>query len=335
MIRIVPYQLQFAFIARTSRNEMRSKACWFVIAQNEQGRSFIGECAPIFGLSHESQEEVECALQSLSNCSWQELMSTEQFRNISSVQMAVEMIRRATHIAQTPIGTHIPINGLVWMNDVPGMLREMHEKVEAGFRVIKLKIGAQNFEDELNLLRTLRSDYAEKDLEIRLDANGAFSANDAFDKLEQLAQFGIHSIEQPIAVGKWKELNALCKANIVPIALDEELIGLHTPSEKERMLDAVQPHFIVLKPSLHGAFSGCDEWIQLAHQRSIGWWATSALESSAGLDAIAQWSVQHSTGLPQGLGTGSIYTNNLPAAWQVQDGRLVKLQEVDFTTFFP
>jgi len=219
----------------------------------------------------------------------------------------------------------IPINGLVWMNDMDAMLREAMEKIQAGYRCIKIKIGGIHFQDELDILRELRNSYSPSEVEIRLDANGAFRFEDgafrfeeALYKLEKLSEYTIHSIEQPIKAGQWKEMAELVIKSPIPIALDEELIPIDI--DKEKLLDTVAPKFIVLKPTLHGGFAGCDEWIKLAEQRHIGWWATSALESNIGLNAIAQWVNTYKNPLPQGLGTGKLYVNNIPSPIQVGSG---------------
>lgn len=216
----------------------------------------------------------------------------------------------------------IPINGLIWMNDAENMLRQIKEKLDGGSRCLKLKIGAVDFDDELRLLRFVRQQFSEGELTIRLDANGAFSPEEALQKLHRLAAFGIHSIEQPIAPGQWEEMARLTSESPIDIALDEELIAPGCSLHYEELLDAVRPHYLVLKPSLHGGISGCTRWIEEAEKRGIGWWITSMLESNIGLNAIAQWCATLQNTLPQGLGTGMLYTNNLPMPLTIRGNSL-------------
>jgi hypothetical protein len=205
----------------------------------------------------------------------------------------------------------IPINGLIWMADYANMLKQVESRIQAGYRCIKLKIGAIRFEDEWTLLRHIRRHFTNNDIELRLDANGAFTPAEALDKINRLAEWDIHSIEQPVRAGQWEEMAYLAALSPIPIALDEELIGCCRLEDKQRLLDVVCPQYIVLKPSLHGGVSGCAEWIEEARRRQIGWWLTSALESNIGLNAIAQWSATFNNPLPQGLGTGTLFTNNI------------------------
>ena len=205
----------------------------------------------------------------------------------------------------------IEINGLIWMGDKSTMLQRIQQKLEAGFHCIKLKIGAIDFEAELSLLQYIRERFSREKVELRVDANGAFAPEEAMSKLEALAAFGLHSIEQPIRQGQWEEMAHLCRETPIPIALDEELIGVYGRKKKLELLEKVQPQYIILKPALCGGFSGAREWIELAEKRGIGWWVTSALESNIGLNALAQWVATLGNPMPQGLGTGQLYTNNL------------------------
>lgn len=205
----------------------------------------------------------------------------------------------------------IPINGLIWMADYERMLAQIETKLASGFRCVKLKIGAINFEDELQLLRYIRRHFSAKEIELRVDANGAFAPSDALEKLERLAELDLHSIEQPIRAGQWETMARLAATTPLPIALDEELIGVNDPAEKERLLDTIRPQYIILKPSLHGGMRGANEWIRMADERKTGWWITSALESNIGLNAIAQWCATFDNPRPQGLGTGALFTDNV------------------------
>ncbi|MEX2589784.1 MAG: o-succinylbenzoate synthase, partial [Chitinophagales bacterium] len=213
------------------------------------------------------------------------------------------------------------INGLIWMGEPEYMLQQIQDKLDLGFSCLKLKIGALDFEKELALLKNIRAHFSADQIEIRVDANGAFSTNEAFKKLERLANFDLHSIEQPIAPGQWDKMQELCKENIIDIALDEELIGVYGTQKKE-LLEQIQPQYLILKPSMLGGFLACEEWIDLAKNQHIGWWATSALESNIGLSAIAQWTATKNNPLPQGLGTGQLYNNNFDSPLYLKGDQL-------------
>ena len=221
--------------------------------------------------------------------------------------------------------TGIPINGLVWMGNHDEMLQRLEEKLEKGFRCIKLKIGAIDFDQELDLIRRIRDRFSFHEVELRVDANGAFPYDEALYKLELLSQYNIHSIEQPIKAGQWAFMADLCRESPLPIALDEELIGVNDPAMKRHMLNIIKPRYIILKPSLHGGMAGCREWIETARDLGIGSWITSALESNIGLNAIAQFASSvygdHIT-MPQGLGTGQLFTDNIPMPLEIRNDQL-------------
>ncbi len=334
-IRFFGYDLVFHKPARTSRDVLHTRKVWFLILHDEStGFSGVGECAPIPGLSVESNSDVEKALLALQ----QGITNVELFSSIlqkyPSICFAIE-----TALLDLKSGGKrllfpktswrpIPINGLVWMNEIDAMKVEARKKIAEGFHVIKLKVGAHDFSGELNMIRELRNEFP--DITIRLDANGAFKPEDALCKLNDLAEYRIHSIEQPIRQQQWKQISALIKESPIPIALDEELIGINSRSDKQKMLDELHPHFLILKPTLHGGIRGCDEWIELARQQGCEWWATSALESSIGLNAIAQWVLGHQTSLPQGLGTGMLFENNLTSPWKIDQGMLIFDHEVQW-----
>jgi len=216
----------------------------------------------------------------------------------------------------------ININGLIWMGSEAFMNQQIEEKLKAGFSTIKMKIGAIDFQTELKLLKNIRSSFSSKDVELRVDANGAFKPNEALEKLKQLAEFEIHSIEQPIKQGQIEDMANLCVKTPLPIALDEELIGIFDVTKKQELLQIINPQYIILKPSLVGGFSGTNEWIYLAEEQQIGWWITSALESNVGLNAIAQYTFSLNNKMPQGLGTGSLFTNNFESPLEVKNGYL-------------
>lgn len=219
----------------------------------------------------------------------------------------------------------ITINGLVWMGSYDEMLERLEEKLKAGFHCVKLKIGAIDFLKELDLVKRIREVYTKEQVELRVDANGGFSPENAMSRLEALAQYDIHSIEQPIKQHQWPKMAQLCKASPIPIALDEELIGVNVRSMKQALLDTIHPQFIILKPSLHGGMYGCKEWILLAEERGIGSWVTSALESNVGLHAIALFCAQMygpDVKMPQGLGTGQLFTDNIPMPLEIKGDKL-------------
>ena len=219
----------------------------------------------------------------------------------------------------------ITINGLVWMGTYEEMLARLEEKLQAGFHCVKLKIGAIDFFKELDLIKRIRDVYTREQVELRVDANGGFLPENAMSQLEALAKYDIHSIEQPIKQHQWPRMAQLCRETPLPIALDEELIGVNVRSMKEALLDTIRPQYIILKPSLHGGIYGCNEWIQLADQRGIGSWITSALESNIGLNAIAHYAAKvygPNVQMPQGLGTGQLFTDNIPMPLEIRGDQL-------------
>jgi L-alanine-DL-glutamate epimerase-like enolase superfamily enzyme len=202
------------------------------------------------------------------------------------------------------------------------MKQQIRSKLDAGFRCIKMKIGALDFETEFELLKTIRREFSPDEITLRVDANCAYSYQTALENLKRLSDLQIHSIEQPIATGKWNEMAALCKKSPVPIALDEELIGISTGKEMQKLLETIRPAYLILKPSLHGGFAGCEKWIEHAKNTGTGWWVTSALESNIGLNAIAQWTFQLGTTTEQGLGTGQLFTNNFDSPLEIEGQQL-------------
>ncbi len=322
-ISLAPYRLIFKSPATTSRATMLDKETYFIkVFDTEQPDIFgLGECAIFRGLSAEDTPDFEERLSILCsriNCGE---LTPEQaiWETDSSVRFGLETAisdlnsggRREPFPSEWSCGkTALTINGLVWMGSAEQMHRRITEKIEAGFRCIKLKIGGIDFNQELDLLRYIRTSFSTETLQIRLDANGAFSKENALERLEKLSRFDVHSIEQPIRQGQPEAMADICRNSPIPIALDEEIIGLHSDSEKKQILNAIMPQYIILKPSLCGGFSEAEKWIKIADKLGIGWWATSALESNVGLNAIAQWSARFNPTLPQGLGTGALYINN-------------------------
>ena len=315
----------------TSRGVLKTKETWFIIL-NENGKQGIGECGMFKGLSIDDKpnyedklrwvcENVNLGLEVL-------LLALVEF---PSIQFGLEMAFKSLE-AKNPFilfpsdftqGTDsIEINGLIWMGSEVFMRQQIKDKIEAGFNCIKMKIGAINFQTEINLLRSIRKEFSSKDMELRVDANGAFSPSDALEKLNILSDLDLHSIEQPIKPGQVEDMAMLCEKTPLPIALDEELIGLFSNEKKEWLLKSIKPQYIILKPTLIGGFQGSDEWIQIAEDHNIGWWITSALESNVGLNAIAQYTYTKRNLQPQGLGTGSLFTNNFESPLEVKEGAL-------------
>lgn len=340
------YILDFKKPSGTSRGILTEKETWFIVLEQD-GKKGIGECGILRSLSIDDRPDYEAKLQWV--CANIHLgMETlwEALLEFPSLQFGLEMAFRSLE-SQTPYllfpsefvdGTQaIAINGLVWMGAEDFMKAQIEEKIANGFNCIKLKIGAIDFQQELGLLRFIRSHFSPEQMEIRVDANGGFSTEEALDKLNQLAGYQLHSIEQPIRQYQHDSMTELCKTTPLPIALDEELIGVFTIADKEALLAAIRPHYIILKPSLIGGFRGASEWIALAEKYNIGWWVTSALESNIGLNAIAQWTFTLGNPMPQGLGTGGLYTNNFDCPLEVRQGKLhynPKLQwEVDPAIF--
>lgn len=325
------YMLEFKRPSGTSRGVMTEKETWFIILE-ENGKKGIGECGILRGLSADDREDYEEKLQwTCQNIHLGEKALWEALLEFPSIQFGVEMaflsLKSKSPFVLFPSdftgnSKSIPINGLVWMGEASFMKEQIEEKLKAGFNCIKLKIGAIDFGKELELLETIRSHFSAEQIEIRVDANGAFALNEALDKLNQLNKYQLHSIEQPIKKGNIEAMADLCRTTPFPIALDEELIGVFSLEEKEKVLQKIQPQYIILKPSFIGGFRGTKEWIDLAEKYQISWWITSALESNIGLNAIAQWTFLQNSEMPQGLGTGALYTNNFDCPLEVSEGHL-------------
>ena len=333
------YILNFKRPSGTSRGVMTEKETWFIILEKE-GKKGIGECGILRGLSIDDRPDYEEKLQWTcanihlgKNQLWEALM---EFPSIQfGVEMAFQSLKSESPFLLFPSEftngeKSIPINGLVWMGEESFMKQQIEEKLAAGFHCIKLKIGAIDFDKELQLLRYIRQYFTPEQVEIRVDANGAFAITLALDKITQLAGFKLHSIEQPIPKNNTDSMSELCKITPIPIALDEELIGVFSLEEKEELLQKIKPQYIILKPSFVGGFRGTKEWILLAEKYNIGWWITSALESNIGLNAIAQWTFLQHNLMPQGLGTGALYTNNFDCPLVVSEGQLWYKKEVDW-----
>ena len=326
------YSLQFKKPGGTSRGVLYEKPTYVLIGEDADGRKAFGECNLFSGLGSDDRPGYEEKLHEVcTQLNESGMCDVSQLSEWPSIVMGVETLLLDRDngfqkiIFESPFvhnEKHIPINGLIWMGSKEAMLQQVEEKLQAGFSCLKLKIGAIDFQAELDILQFIRDRFNVTELQIRVDANGAFGTKDALIKLEQLSAFDIHSIEQPIRAGQWQEMATLVEQSPVPVALDEELIGIHTLAAKEKMIRTISPAYLILKPALAGGFVGCDEWIGLAAKYNIGWWITSALESNIGLNAIAQYTFTKNNPLPQGLGTGQLYTNNFASPLEIKNGKL-------------
>ena len=323
--------LEFKTPSGTSRGILKTKEAWFIVLE-DKGRLGFGECGMLRGLSIDDRPDFEQTLQWVcANIHLGEQHLYDALTEFPSIQMGLEIAFRslAAHdpfqiypSAFTKGEASIAINGLIWMGDKDFMSRQITSKLNEGFGCIKMKIGAINFDAELTLLKSIRQEFSASEIEIRVDANGAFNPKNALEKLKQLSDLDLHSIEQPIAIKQWDQMAYLCEKTPLDIALDEELIGVFSNQDKQALLQHIKPQYIILKPSFIGGFKGSDSWIELSQANNVQWWITSALESNVGLNAISQYTFTKNSTLPQGLGTGSLYTNNIASALQITKGTL-------------
>lgn len=325
------YTLNFKRPSGTSRGVMTIKETWFIILTSN-GKEGIGECGILRGLSIDDKPDYEDKLKwACHNIHLGLERLLAELIEYPSIQFGLEMAFKSLESEIkfnlfpskfTKGQDAIPINGLVWMGDEVFMKTQIKEKIEAGFDCIKMKIGAIDFQTELDILKSIRKEFSVSDIELRVDANGAFLPSEALEKLKQLSEYQLHSIEQPIKAKQYEEMASLCEVTPLPIALDEELIGVFSEEAKLKVLQTIKPQYIILKPSLVGGFSGSQQWINIAESLNIKWWITSALESNVGLNAIAQWTYTLNNTMPQGLGTGSLFTNNFTSPLTVKNGTL-------------
>ncbi|WP_412985494.1 o-succinylbenzoate synthase [Pontimicrobium sp. IMCC45349] len=325
------YVLNFKQASGTSRGILRTKDTWLLIIEN-QDKKGIGECGMFKGLSCDDRPDFEAKLQWTCDnihLGLEELLEAlTEFPSIQfGLEMAFQSLKSITPFELFPSKftsgeAAIAINGLIWMGSEAFMKQQIKDKLAQGFNCIKMKIGAIDFDTEMQLLKSIRNEFSVSDIELRVDANGAFASNEALEKLKVLSDLELHSIEQPIKQGQIEEMARLCEVTPLPIALDEELIGVFGVTNKTTLLQTIQPQYIILKPTLVGGFEGSKTWIDIAEQNNIGWWITSALESNVGLNAIAQWTYKLQNPMPQGLGTGSLFTNNFESPLQVKNGTL-------------
>lgn len=335
-IKIIPRTFHFKQPAGTSRGVYFTRQSWLLelTSPDIPGRKGIGECAPLPNLSCDYGSSYEATLRKMCVKFMNEgQIDYDEMRYYPSMLFGLETALKhfecgSIDFYDTPFSrgeAGIPINGLVWMGTFEEMIQRIDEKIKQGFRCIKLKIGAIDFENELNMVKHIRESFSCNDLKIRLDANGGFEFHDALYKMELLSQYSIHSIEQPIKQHQWGNMAQLCRESPMPIALDEELIGVNDSDMKEYMLNVIKPSYIILKPSLHGGMNGVKEWINIATDKGIKTWITSALESNIGLNSIAQLTAHEygpNISMPQGLGTGMLFSDNINVPLEIRNNKL-------------
>jgi len=323
--------LEFKRPSGTSRGVLKTKETWFIILEKDRKHG-IGECGILRTLSIDDVPEYEEKLKWICNNIQLGLTALlEELIAFPSIQFGLEqafLSIESHHKFElfpsefTNGSKAIPINGLVWMGSEDFMKQQIREKLDNGFSCIKMKIGAIDFNTEIKLLKSIRKEYSKSEIELRVDANGAFLPETALERLKVLSDLELHSIEQPIKPNQINEMAHLCEQSPLAIALDEELIGVFGVTKKQKIIQTIQPQYIILKPSLVGGFKGSQEWIDLASENSIAYWITSALESNIGLNAISQWTYTLNNPMPQGLGTGGLYTNNIDSPLEVKNGKL-------------
>ncbi|MFT2011277.1 o-succinylbenzoate synthase [Pontibacter sp. 13R65] len=343
-LQVIPHTLFFKFDARTSRGAIAEHQVYYLQLWEVDKPHLvgIGECAPLAGLSVDYRpnlpqklqwlmQQLQTAAIELTEANGTQLATELELEDWPSVRFALETaLLDLKHGGKRKIYTNafshgergIPINGLIWMGDKSFMQEQIKKKLTEGYTCLKLKIGSLDFATELELLESIRSTASAAELTIRVDANGAFKPGEAFRKLERLARYELHSIEQPIRQGQVEQMAQLCAYTPVPIALDEELIGVQQPEARKKLLEEIKPQYIILKPTLIGGLQASAHWIELAEARGIGWWITSALESNIGLNAVSQFTANYDITAPQGLGTGQLYHNNIHSPLQIEQGQL-------------
>ncbi len=325
---------QFITPGGTSRGVLTTKNSWYIYiyAENNPEVVGIGECSVLPKLSIDDTPDLEKMIGEVCLRINDYIDDFHvKLKDWPAIRFALEVALLDLHNGGKRIvypslfsngEKSIPINGLIWMGEIEYMKFQLKQKLSQGFKCIKIKVGALNFESEISFIEALRRDFDATKVEIRVDANGAFSLDEAWEKMKRLHDLQIHSIEQPIKAGQWNEMRELCASSDLPVALDEELIGICSIEEKRRMLEIISPAYIILKPSLIGGFKSAEEWISLASEYKIRWWATSALEGNVGLNAIAQWTAVQNNDMPQGLGTGQVFSNNINSPLVVDNGAL-------------
>lgn len=343
------HTLNFTFDAGTSRGVLRDRDSYFIRIKDEDKPEIfgIGEASPLKGLSidfrediaskiHQVTTEIENKVRNIQQL--EHFIYSSQLDNWPSIRFALEVaLKDLRNGGQRMIYSNafyhqeapILMNGLIWMGSEEFMAGQIEKKLREGFSTVKMKIGAIDFETEYKLLRAMRDSFSSADLTLRVDANGAFTPEKVPEILDKLSKLEIHSIEQPIKAGQWSQMAALCQSSPVPIALDEEIIGIK-PGKRKEMLETIRPQFLIFKPTLLGGLKATEDWINLCIQMNIDWWMTSALESNIGLNAIAQFTAETANKLPQGLGTGQLYHNNIPSPLRVRNGQIFYTKDNDW-----
>jgi o-succinylbenzoate synthase len=324
------YKFLFKIPGGTSRGILYEKYSWFLILKNNS-KVGVGECSVINGLSVDDPSKIESKLDWIClNINTVPSLLFKELIDFPAIAFGLEMALKAVDSVKENVlfpstftngKNSIPINGLVWMGDIDFMKSQVDLKLSEGYRCLKLKIGALDFDKEYSLLKSIRDKYSSSELEIRLDANGAYSYKESLRILNKLSELNIHSIEQPIKAGQIKQMSELCISSPIPIALDEELIGINSIEDKIKLIEEIKPQYIILKPSLIGGFKSSQEWINIL-PNSTKYWVTSALESNVGLSAISQWVYTLNCSLPQGLGTGSLFSNNFSSPLSIKNAKL-------------
>ena len=324
------YKFLFKIPGGTSRGILHEKYSWFLILKNNS-KVGVGECSVINGLSVDDPSKIESKLDWIClNINTVPSLLFKELIDFPAIAFGLEMALKAVDSVKENVlfpstftngKNSIPINGLVWMGDIDFMKSQVDLKLSEGYRCLKLKIGALDFDKEYSLLKSIRDKYSSSELEIRLDANGAYSYKESLRILNKLSELNIHSIEQPIKAGQIKQMSELCISSPIPIALDEELIGINSIEDKIKLIEEIKPQYIILKPSLIGGFKSSEEWINILPKKTK-YWVTSALESNVGLSAISQWVYTLNCSLPQGLGTGSLFSNNFSSPLSIKSAKL-------------
>lgn len=324
------YTLQFKQASGTSRGVYTTRDSWFIFISDGTNTG-IGECAPLPDLSIEPLKKMGAKLLQICEQIDYFCQFPEELKTWPSIRFGLETAlrdlrnggQRQLFPSEFTRGEQgIPINGLIWMGTPEFMKQQIRAKLDAGFHCIKMKIGALDFETEIELLKSIRKEFSANEITLRVDANCAYTYQTALENLKRLSDLSIHSIEQPIETSRWDEMAELCRQSPVPIALDEELIGITSEKEMKKLVETIRPAYLILKPSLHGGFAGCEQWIKQAEKVGLGWWITSALESNIGLNAIAQWTFHLNAKNEQGLGTGQLFTNNFDSPLEIEGERL-------------
>ncbi len=324
------YTLQFKQASGTSRGVYTTRDSWFIFISDGTNTG-IGECAPLPDLSIEPLKKMGAKLLQICEQIDYFCQFPEELKTWPSIRFGLETAlrdlrnggQRQLFPSEFTRGEQgIPINGLIWMGTPEFMKQQIRAKLNAGFHCIKMKIGALDFETEIELLKSIRKEFSANEITLRVDANCAYTYQTALENLKRLSDLSIHSIEQPIETSRWDEMAELCRQSPVPIALDEELIGITSEKEMKKLVETIRPAYLILKPSLHGGFAGCEQWIKQAEKVGLGWWITSALESNIGLNAIAQWTFHLNAKNEQGLGTGQLFTNNFDSPLEIEGERL-------------